>query len=160
MSKRARSGRGPRIVVHGGKRNVDKQIIGVSQTVSAASNSNTLLWLATTQLTIVGVRWNFAMNNTAAASNPFTWMIVHVREGNTANNISTSNTNTMYAPEQDVIAWGVAMPVETSIETDIMISGSTKTMRKLQAGDQLRWIAKAAVDTIFVQGGVQFFTKI
>lgn len=157
MSKRRRGGVSHQHV----KRNVDKQIIAINQTVLAATQQNTLLWLATTQLTIVGLRWNVNFNNVAAAPNYCQWAIVLVREGNTPNALVGTDAMPVYAPEQNILVWNGRIVPKTADEMAVThMDGHTKTMRKLQAGDQIRFIAATTDDSMIVKASVQFFTKI
>ncbi len=86
------------------------------------------------------------------------WAIVLVPDGDTVNTLAIADTNTLYAPEQNVLAFGVGLPQTTS--NGSRFEGSTKTMRKMKGGDVLMIVAVAeATNTLDLFGCIQFFCK-
>ena len=86
-----------------------------------------------------------------------------VPEGTAISGISQTNAATMYNPEQNVLAFGVCQVGDIDGSTGPRIhqfEGSTKTMRKLKAGDllQLGTISNI-VSGAALKGVVQFFVK-
>ena len=101
MSRRSFRRFNPNVpLVRGSRRPTDKELIYVSQQATTA-NVATTLKTATFPCTIVGLRWNMVFASTTAANNITNWIIVVVRDGNSANTISQSNGADMYTPEQD-----------------------------------------------------------
>jgi len=118
--------------------------------------------------TLTGFRWTISsVNRDEANANLTRWAIVKCREGlipNALNNHgggTVSSCGTMYAPEQDVIAWG-QNTLNSGLDFPSLINneGSTKSMRKMQNGDALYFVANdtsaAASGIMFI---IQFFYK-
>ncbi len=149
-------------LVRGSRRPTDKELIYVSQTATTA-NTVTTLKTATFPCTVVGLRWSISFLSAIATSSPFVnWIIVIVRDGNSANTISQANGADMYTPENDVMAFGTIMTGDSDLNGPIVanISGTTKTMRKMQQGDLLQFITlSSAANSTTVRGVVQFFCK-
>ena len=125
---------------------------------------NTILKTVTFPVTVTGMRWEFSVHTGSSDVPGFIhWAIVKVQEGDTANNLSTSDASTLYAPEENVLAFGTAAlepRASPSGPSTREWSGSTKTMRKLKAGDTLQWIAICnEADLATFRGVVQFFSK-
>ncbi len=161
MSKR-RKGGGGRQVRHA--RPIDKQLKVVAQTLSSAAQTATTLFTVTFPCTIVGLRWDVSIQGLITASDHLNrWAIVVVRDGNSANTMSASNAADFYTPEQDVLAFGVGWTIDRDIgsgPSSITTSGSTKTMRKLMAGDTVQMIGLcSAVAGSHMDAIIQFFCK-
>ncbi len=162
MSKRMRThGTRRQRPVMRGARPIDKQIIGVNKSVSTAQLVTTL-FTATFPCTVVGIRWDLSSLNSIASTNTLLWALVLVKEGETVDTLGLADSAPLYNPEQNVIAHGVHLfppagvaggPVSREEE------GSTKSMRKLQGGDQLQLLFLASSASVEVQGTVQFFCK-
>lgn len=149
------------MIVARAKRAIDKKIIAVVLGVTQVQSSS-VLYTATVQSTLVGFRWDLAFDNEAAAGAYIAWAIVHVREGDSANALSIANGATLYAPEQNVLAWGVTALTKHDLGSGELAKymGQTKTMRKMQGGDQIQLIAVgSAASGINLHGAVQWFSK-
>ena len=163
MSKRRRGNRGGAIVVTGGrKRPIDKKIIGVDQLVTT-SQTSTLLYTCSFAATITGIRWVFSMQRRTTSLSRGFWAIVLVRDGQTPSTLAFSDTGTLYAPEQNVLAWGQMCVAPSNSTGGPVIEhdrGDTKAMRKVMGGDKLYCVAiGSVVDGIDFEGAVQFFLK-
>ncbi len=150
-------------IVRGSRRPTDKELIFLSQNATT-SNTQTTLKTATFPCTIVGVRWDFTVTGLVTTGNPTTsWIIVIIKDGNSANTISQSNGADMYTPEANVMAFGTATNLDTDAtagNTVMHITGQTKTMRKMQQGDILAFVTLCSIVTgANVKGVVQFFCK-
>ncbi len=145
------------------RRAIDKDIKSVAVS-STTTQTVTTLKTTTFPCTVVGLRWevNYLKNVTVNAATMY-WAIVVVKDGNAASTIATSDGSTFYAPEQNVLSWGILSATDSDLASGPMIgahSGSSKTMRKLAGGDLLQFITlsniAASGDTRAV---VQFFCK-
>ena len=157
MSKRRRTDGVSRRV----SRPIDKSLVVVNQSLSTTQQS-TLLFSVTFPCTVVGLRWVLDGTTSTAGNNTFFWAIVLVRDGNTANTMLVADTNTLYEPEQNALAWGHGAPRDVDAgggPAAVHVEGQTKTMRKLMIGDRIFMIqiAEAAVGNF--EGAVQFFCK-
>lgn len=147
----------------------DKQIIGVSgANFNTVDNYAQVLYTASFPATVTGLRWELSFSHTTKLYQNVNWAIVILRQGVTASPLSTAANGTLYAPEQNVLAWGVCTltgaPVDATsagtgrpVDTDM---GTTKSMRKLMGGDRLVLLANLAetVDApLRMQGAIQFF---
>ncbi len=85
-----------------------------------------------------------------------------VPDGEAVNTPAISDGATFYAPEQNVLAFGIGQMQSNASGGDatVMWEGSTKTMRKLKAGDVLA-IASIGSDAngALFRGVIQFFCK-
>lgn len=76
--------------------------------------------------------------------------------------MSVADATTFYAPEQDVLTYGIA-EIQGSIiggDSGVKWNGSTKTMRKLMGGDSINLVVNGATANIKPFAGiVQFFCK-
>lgn len=149
-------------LVQGSRRPTAKELIFVAQTATT-SNVETTLKTTTFPCTIVGLRWSIGFTSTTANDHTVNWIIVIVKDGNSANTISQGNGADMYTPEQNVMAFGTVnlmSNAETGGNMNANVQGSTKTMRKLQGGDLLKFISFSNVATsTIINGVVQFFCK-
>jgi len=143
-------------------RPIDKKLIVISHNDVANTQVTTNLYTAVFPVTITGLRWDIDSVHDATATTGdvgvYSWAIVHLREGTVISTISTSDASTMYAPEQNVLAFASGMNLhKNQVSTQ---EGATKTMRKLQGGDQLVWVGVGeSTHTTGFQGVIQFFTK-
>ncbi len=150
-------------IVRGSRRPTAKELIYVAQTATT-SNVATTIKTTTFPCTIVGLRWSMSFSSQVSTNNAVVnWIIVLVKDGNTANTISQSNGADMYTPEQNVMAFGTVSCLandETGGNQNQQVMGSTKTMRKMQGGDLLQFITLADVaNSVVVKGVIQFFCK-
>lgn len=174
-----RAGHQKKRVKVGVKRPIDKRIvvcnsgliIGTAQTNSNLYPSGLIGAGATFPGTITGLRWKFEIASNNTSPQTIFWAIVKLREGVAApSTIGTSDNNSLYNPEQDVMTCGTINigsggGSATSFLSSINVSeGFTKTMRKLMAGDRL--VVCYASDTAgaagvgyFFSGFVEFFFK-
>ncbi len=141
------------------KRPVDKAIVNITKAGVAGSQVNTDLFTTTFPCTIVGLRWHITMLQDAGTGASFiNWAIIILRDGLTADTLSTSDGSTLYNPEQDVMTFGI-MQIDNNT-TPASNVGETKTMRKMQGGDKLVFLAiGVATNTATIRGTVQFFCK-
>lgn len=144
------------------KRPIDKQLINISQYVTTTA-TNTTLYTATYPGTITGIRWDLQCIGIVNSLNQGRWFIAHTRDGYTPNAPSLTGGSSLYQPETDVLAFGALLnypDATVGVDTPITISGSTKTMRKLQAGDRLDFVSLGSVaNSMFMAGTIQFFIK-
>ena len=156
MPKRRRFNNAP-------KRPIDKQLISVSQTIGT-TQTNTLLLDIPFPATLVGLRWALSFNSTLT-SGPATmsWAIVVVRDGETANLMDRNDAATFYQPEQNCLTFGLARAPDADAgggPLTTQFTDTTKTMRKMAVGDELRLIADGSAASMGTFNGVvQFFTK-
>jgi len=158
MSKRARSNNSRRA-----PRPIDKQLKAIKITTANAAQDATTLITATFPGTITGLRWVLDFSNADGANGcEYCWAIVHTKDGNDANDFATSDAADFYAPEQNVLAFGLGtLGVTTNGESIASVEGSTKTMRKLKQGDEILFLVKnlGSGTSLKTSGVVQFFNK-
>lgn len=145
--------------------NLDKKLVNVQLVGITNTQSTTVLSIATFPCTIIGLRWEGAyLLLEDGGFTQFAWAIIVLREGIAPNNLSLGNGTTLYEPEQDVLVYGRSLlhiDAAAAEHTTYPLSGSTKTMRKLQGGDQLVFIVRAdnSTYTFNISMAVQFFCK-
>lgn len=142
-------------------RPTDKSLVGVLLTPDAMKKQeNATLITATFPCTAQGLRWDFTVTNGHAGAEIGEWAIILLKESEAVGNIGIANQMDFYAPEQNVLAFGAISVGPNSGQDAIRhISGSTKTMRKLMAGDRLMFQCKTNTDSLTYRGIVQFFCK-
>ncbi len=142
------------------KRPIDKGLINISQSLST-TQVQTVLITSTFPCTITGLRWILTSLNDNAIPNLVRWAIVIVRDGLSASTLTSADGTTLYAPEQDVMAFGVMQMGGTGNNTGLVQhdEGNTKSMRKLMLGDKILFITKSATSTGDIDGCVQLFCK-
>ena len=143
------------------KRPIDKQIINTALAI-AATQVGTLLHTAAFPGTITGLMVDLTFIQDAGTSpGAFAWLIVLVKEGQTASTISLTNGGTLYQPEQNVMMWGRGTHNRaTNDNVPRVYTQRSKTMRKMQVGDRLDFICIGeATNTTLLNGAVQFFIK-
>lgn len=113
--------------------------------------------------TVTGIRWSLSpfCNSATNVSTHISCALIKVREGLNpgALSITGAGGQPMYQPEQDVIVcWDIVVPVNNSGN---VIEGSTKTMRKLMAGDQICFVycSDVADGNNGLVGFIEFFYK-
>lgn len=144
-------------------RPIDKSIIAVALTATSSIATSTLQ-TTTFPCTVVGLRWSLSILCAVTTTNPIVaWAIVVVKDGNSANSISISNAADFYTPEQNVLAFGMSRVSDSDSGSGpkiLQIDNSTKTMRKLKAGDLLQFICISdTASGANINGAVQFFCK-
>lgn len=153
------------------KRTVDKKLFGFSDL--SVSTANEVAYFIGTNTptgaaypgTITGLRWEIDMWVTGGTSvvHDAMWAIVVVPQGQNPGSLDLTSGNTVYAPEQNVLAWGrfTAQGFATAFVPSKHYAGSTKAMRKIKTGDRFAIIWKGTSDTEIsgISGIVQFFTK-
>lgn len=160
-AKRARGNSGPFVVQMSAKRPIDKSLIYVSQSLNTTQQSTTLT-TTTFPCTITGIRWSLAGQNTTTANQTVRWAIVLVKDGLSASTMAASDASDFYTPEQNVLAFGVFKMTDSDAgggPSAYNFEGSTKTMRKMMAGDVLQLITDASSTAGNFEGVVQFFCK-
>ncbi len=147
------------------KRPISKNLITVLHDGVAGVQLLATLFTSTFPVTITGLRWSFKWaRELGGARIHMGWAIVIVPDGTQVNPIALANGANFYAPEQFVLAFGthlVGLDRNSAVAGHSEV-GSTKTMRKLQRGDQLVLVVDtdgSAVDTMDFFGVVQFFDK-
>jgi len=101
MSKRRRTG-----PVARARRPIDKDLKITSVTVTTTVTSTTLK-TTTFPCTVVGLRWTLSASSAVASVQDVWWAIVVVPDGESVNTPAISNAATFYAPEQNVLAFGM-----------------------------------------------------
>ena len=158
--KRSRTEFGTRM-----RRPIDKRIIVVKQGGLNGTVTAKTLFTATTACTLVGVRWSFYSYGDAGTGgnvHDLAWILCIVRDGQSAGTVAVGDGNSLYEPEQDVLAWGMDTSGATGVsggdDLNDKFSGTTKTMRKLKSGDTLQLLLRGTnTETSYLGGAVQFF---
>lgn len=145
------------------KRPVDKELIYVKLDNASTVSDTSELITATFPGTITGLRWEAEILNGSDAHAEYGWAIVHVQDGNAPKALTNTDEASFYQPEQNVLAFGTgALGKYGQGDARAVISGHTKTMRKLKQGDQMFLVLKnfvGGVGSIYFRGIVQFFNK-
>lgn len=164
------------------KRPIDKSLvtIGMETMVPGTQYQGFISPAATFPCTITGLQWDiiFTNANTATTNHQLTqfmWAIVVIREGmqaavmqNTAG-AGVVATGSFYKPEQNCLVFGQGLvdnwgsntnPNNGAVEHYM---GKTKTMRKLQKGDQIAFVftgnAVTANPNMICKGIFMYWTK-
>jgi len=165
MSKRRRGAGGFRVSA---PRPIDKRIISIQKASVGATKATTKIITATTACTMVGLRWTFFVEGdggTQGNAHDYSWAIVFHPDGENANNPDLTDAATFYAPEQNVLAYGIGSDSNITIGTGqttppYLWQGTTKTMRKLRIGDEISFLIEGiATETVRCLGAVQLFCK-
>ncbi len=144
------------------KRPVDKQLINI---VHDTTNAQVVTVVETFTFpgTITGLRWDVVHTMSADATViQGVWAIVIARDGDVPNQLALTNTTTLYQPETHVLAFGAWTGVKDAdgAGSTIHWNDSTKSMRKVQAGDSLNFISFATTaNSGDLSAIVQFFLK-
>ncbi len=143
----------------GRKRPIDKRLKFVNKSGQDGTQAVTTLYTTTFPGTVVGLRWSISCTQDGGTANTqCVWAIVVVRDGLSAQTMGLSDAADFYTPEGDVLTFGIYTG-KAAIDGHVW-EGSTKAMRKLQAGDLLQWIVVAeGTNTFEVKGIIQFFIK-
>jgi len=160
MSKRAKT----QPTYNKAKRPIDKKLTNIIANAVVAAQQETILYPAATfPGTITGMRWSLTISAGAGSTGQATvkWAIVIVPAGTTQITINMGTTNSLYDPEQFVMAFGsYTTPDGTAGGTPQQFEGQTKAMRKLKAGDRLSFLTLGvASEPVNIGGTVQFFYK-
>lgn len=142
-------------------RPIDKDLICFDLITSGVTQVQTLLYTSSYPATLTGLRWSMSFHQTAGTSiASIHWVMVILPDGVTAaSTLATANTNSLYQPEQHVLAFGVAT-MDNNVQSK-EFNGTTKTMRRLKVGDRLLFLMKSLdVEFVGAKGVVQFFTKV
>ncbi len=121
------------------RRPIDKKLIAFQSDNQTQAQTAVDLFNTNTACTITGLRWDITfLSNEMSGTKSFpTWAIVLVPEGDTENMLGTPP---FYAPEQHVLVWGASYVSKD--DGNYHAIGSTKTMRKLRGGDQIKLITR------------------
>lgn len=146
------------------KRPIDKKLTNVViNNLVAAKQDVDLYASATFPGTITGLRWSLTAVRSGGTANTygaFKWAIVVVPAGTTISTISMASAGSMYDPEQMVLAFGCGTTWANTGTDMLVYEGSTKSMRKLKAGDKLVFTCfGTATERHEISGTVQFFYK-
>ncbi len=158
MSKRRRTQTG--FIVPRTKRPIDKNLKVVAFTGITATQQNVTVFTATFPCTITGIRWSLdALADAGTASGGCSWCIQVVKDGLSAQAISTSGGADFITPEVNCVAFGAGLSTGDK-GSPKSYDGNTKTMRKMMGGDLLVFSAVGqATNTTRIFGVVQFFCK-
>jgi len=158
--KRQRTG-APVVIQAKVRRPLDKQLIVLNEAMVAATTVSRILITSTFPGTITGIRWSFNITNTGGAINNIQWAIIRYKAGVNVTALSIAGGTALFPQESEVLTFGSATLVDTASVSGPRImhfEGETKTMRKLQNGDNISFQAMpTAAGGIF--GCVQFFNK-
>ncbi len=163
MSKRARVIRAP-----AARRPIDKTIVRDVLTTVDGTQQSVLITEATIPCTVTGLRWSLSglpREDQNTGTNTLHWAIVLVKEGNTANDLpADNNLGSLYEPEQNVLAWGngsFILRQSTNDHYEQHWRDTSKTMRKLMAGDRIELLVRATGGglELHVATAVQMFCK-
>ncbi len=153
----------------GGTRPIDKQLIFVNMNDVNATQQSTVVLLASTACTVVGLRWSmFIEGNAGTVGNDhdYRWAIVVRRDGDgVPNSMGTVDGAEFYEPEQDVMAFGIGVDhgsatATTGANPQLVWQGKSSSKRKLLIGDRIFFICEGlATETVRVRGVVQLFCK-
>ena len=157
--------------VRSAPRPISKSLAYVNFSAITSEQNNIVLSTAAFPCTLVGLRWELGTpmseDSVSSSQSAFNWAIVLVKEGNVASELPTGGTQgqSFYNPEQNVLAWGSA-PVTHDAGNNFADAtrwdGTTKTMRKMQVGDELHLLVRTGGVTIqnnSFTGCIQFFCK-
>lgn len=141
------------------RRPIDKQLVVANHATLGSSQQSTVLFTFTHSATVTGIRWDgISFQDGGTGGTYGAWAIVKVEDGYSANTLAFSDQASLYEPEQSVLAYGL-FANDNNVQAN-HVSGQTKTMRKMKAGDQLVFISKGiAVNTQQVVMSIQFFAK-
>lgn len=149
---------GPPLYRPRAKRPVDKQLIWLYDQASTTVHEDTL-YTATHACTVGGLRWNLAIEGNGSTTAGVRWFIVR-RPGGSSGTVGSTPTGTAYAPESEVMAFGVDMPTQgESLGGSRSVCGQSHSQRKLSAGDKLVFVIKTSSGSMDYLGIVQFFVK-
>ena len=145
------------------RRPIDKQLLYITHSVTNSQVSTDLL-SSTSACTATGLRWDLDVRAlTSTANNRMVWAIIYSPDGSTDDQLElTTDGNSFYQPEQNVLAFGVFTGSTDSQGQDdrIHFTGSTKTMRKLKKGDAIKFISHGfATGFGNLNGVIQIFCK-
>lgn len=144
-----------RVTFTGPIRPIDKALINVSDSIDSSQFERTVK-TAVAACTVTGIRWTFGTKSNSN-NQEVAIALVLVRDGQSVSTLSFTAGSNLYEPEQDVLMYyhgGCAALYNNGLV------GSTKTMRKLKNGDQLKLIGlgdNATADTLV--GTIQLFCK-
>lgn len=140
-----------------------KQIMLIS---SSPVGNNTMQFNLTTTITmactVAGIRWDFdvaGLTVQPAARTYYDWALVVLREGSAKVPLygDQQQRQGIFTPQQNVIAWGNGIMNPIGQWNDHQtIEGQTKSMRKLQAGDNLFLYVQSS-QVMLLDGRVQYF---
>ena len=149
------------------RRPIDKTIFTLNNTFTTSNVTDSVV-TATFPCTITGIRWDLWIVGEFAAATAESQRILGclclVKEGTTISGPDFTDSNDTWTPEGNVLVQyaGVVRAQDSSNGADpIHITGETKTMRKLQAGDLFRHIinGQVASATTRIFGTIQVFCK-
>jgi len=140
------------------KRSKAKTLVCAQTNTTGTTQANEKLFGATYPCTVAGMRWEVTIQNLTGSLQNVMWAVYILREGNTHPPLSTT---LIMAPEQNCIAWGVTiLGTANNGESNVMWTDKTKSMRKLQGGDQVFWSVKSTGGDVAFVAAFQFFTLV
>jgi len=150
--------------VRSAKRPIDKKLTNVLVTNLIAAKQDVALYSAAAfPGTVTGLRWSLSAvrsGGTADTFGHFAWAIIVQPAGTTVSTMTLASAGSLYDPEQMVLAFGRGCTWDAADGNIIQFEGSTKSMRKLKAGDALIFTTfGTATERHDITGTVQFFYK-
>lgn len=150
------------------KRNIDKWLIAVNLDPIAAGGTQLVLLTATYPCTVVSLRWEMAIAR-PTTSCIIAWCVTILEENTTIPiapiqypAIPAAGTAARFmAPERNVMAYGIISADRGGDDPQFQssYSGSTKTQRKIQSGDQLVFMVNYIGGFSQIVGAFQYFVK-
>lgn len=110
--------------------------------------------------TLGGLRWTMTYLSTTGGI--VQWVLVKVRDGlgpSTLAALAADSTSTLYTPEVDVMAAGLIPTYTAAAAVNPTIEGSTKTMRKMNKGDQIYLVVNHGAAVGNLNAVIQAFYK-
>lgn len=148
------------------KRPIQKHIHVINMTLQQATQSENTILSTTFPCTLDGIRWFIRCRqiSDAQVTSTIAWAIVVCRNTEAPNTLQQSGE--LYVPQENVIAWGCFLLPTNGEHENYFIAqkcnGHTKTMRKLQTGDELIFIAYLTneLGDAIIYGAIQYFLKM
>lgn len=105
------------------------------------------VFTATKACTIRGLRWALSFSRTSTSSFPtyYRWALMH-QKGSIGGTVSSTFAQTTFAPEEGVMAWGMAVikAGDKEVEGWESLNSSSTASRKFKKGDTLELIVGMA----------------
>lgn len=142
------------------KRPIDKRLKAFGGDLTTTAQDSNIVYAASYPGTVTGLRWEIsAINNNTAAANNITWAIVVNRDGLAPPTLGFNGD--FYTPEENVLAFGQqVIHAKGTGDSKGVWQGNTKTMRKLQGGDEILLLVRTSVNASMTYVGlVQMFVK-
>lgn len=144
------------------RRDLGKFLVNIFFENAVTQADTVLLQPANQPGTITGLRWDIAVSavgGSAGDLQDYVWCIYVLRQSITSPTLSLDTASALTGNLRDVIAFGSGLTVQG--QHAIEEHGNTKSMRKLQRGDQLIFSVKPrnGAPALRVRGSAQFFYR-